>query len=744
MQAPDDQALADAVSAPERVPLVRLGVDWNHDGGYSHPLSELSSVVESVSVERSITGDLPAEVTLVEGYTTAKLTAELGGTRPGDARDIARMLSPYRPDRAVEVDAMMDAPLRLDLGLVTRQGPRWVRQFTGATRSARLSASRRTVTVEGLDPAERLRASVTLPLWAMWEPQFRNPRAYPYRNLTNTQWLIDHVLRRNSIYASPPPRAGAIWGMTCHGGLAPDIGWRSTLITATKTSTTVPEFVDGPYGLAVNGGPDVWAWVGATPAVQPYMSYRQLIEFEIRAGATNTFHRSSDGTVLAVSDGTVKLEGNTIEVAVTATGGLVARLWANRNSTVPTLAGTIVGPAITGAARWHSVGLWIAWLADGTVIHRWHLDGVQTATVTATFARPVDLPTAATGGVHAFTPLPVQCLRLAQRVDTLPADWGTPHTPAATLDTGLNWITGLPDVVDGDSWDLIRHAAAAEYGTVSFDESGHFAFRTRAHPRHTPVKDLTALVDLKDLEPVIALDSVRTEITYRTTARYEAQDHDVVYQAATVDQFDSPTGYTTYPIQLAHRSQVDISMGSYTTDTWPPDRFGGFVSVNAATGARVSNVTVTLFINPDELTLSLLVYNPNAFPVRMAAGTRPALQITGTVTADDTTYTGIARNTAAAARYGRRVLDLPDNPFRQRPEPTRDVVDSLLADLAAPVAILADVPVVGDPRVQLTDVVTVTDPGGLGGPITAAVIGSRRTHTTTDGLADTLTLRVLR
>ncbi|WP_143073763.1 hypothetical protein [Actinokineospora terrae] len=734
--------MAKAVTAPERVPLVRLEADWSRDGTYGHPLSDLSPVVESVSVERSITGDLPPEATLVEGYTTAKLVAELGGTRPGDPRDIARMLSPYRADHAVDTDDMMDAPLRLDLGLVTKSGPRWARQFTGATRTARLSASRRTVTVEGLDPAERLRASVTLPLWAMWEFEFRNLRSYPYRNLTNTQWVIDYVLRRNGIHASPPPREGALWGMTCHGSLAPDIGWRAALITATKTNATVPEFIDGPYGLACNGGPDSWSWTGATPTSSPYMSYPQLIEFEIRAGATNTFHRSSDGTVVSVSDGVVKLQGNTIDVAVTASGGLVARLWANRNSTTPTLAGTITGPTITGATRWHSVGLWIGWYANGDVVHRWHLDGVQTPSFTTTVGRPVDYPSLP-GGVHAFTPLPVQCLRWAQRIFTLPADWGTPHTPTATIDTGLNWITGLPDVVDGDSWDVIRQAAAAEYGTVSFDEHGHFTFRTRNRPRPAPVKDLSAQVDLKDLDLTIAVDSVRTEITYRTTARYESSTREVVFAAGTLDQFDSPPGYTSYPIQLARRCLVDDGMTSYTPDVWPP-QFSGFVSVNAATGARVSNVDVDLSVDPDQLHVNLLVSNPNAFTVRMAAGTRPALQITGTVITDDTTYTGITRNTTSAARYGRRVLDLPDNPFRQRPESTRDVATSLLGDLAAPVAILADVPVVGDPRVQLTDVVTVNDPSGLGGPITAAVIGSRRVHTTTDGLADTLTLRVLR
>ncbi|MBM7771720.1 hypothetical protein JOD54_001924 [Actinokineospora baliensis] len=745
MQAPDDQDLADAVTAPDRVPLARLQVDWNRDGGYTHPLSELSTVVKTITVERSITGDLPPETTLVEGYTTAKLTCELGGTRPGDPRDIARMLSPFRADRSVDTDDTMDAPTRLDLGLLTIGGPRWVRQFTGATRAARLSASRRTATIESLDPAERLRASVTLPLWAMGEAEWRNPRRYPYRNLTNTSWVIDHVLRRNGIYSSPPPREGAIWGMTCHGSLAPDIGWNAGVFNPTKTSAAVPEFVEGRYGLAANGSPDVFATAFAAPTQRPYLTaYRQLIEFEIRAGATNQFHSQSNGTVLAISDGYIKLEGNTIEVAVTTAGQLVARLWANRNSTVPTLVGTVTGPSITGPARWHSAGLSIVWFSDGTVYHRWHLDGVQTADTATVIGRPVDYPILAAGQVNASTPLPVQCLRLSQsNFQPLPDGWGLPHTPGAQIDTGLNWFPGLPDVVNGDSWQLITTAARAEYGTVAFDEHGRFTFRSRARPRTAPVKNITADLDLTDLEPVITLDSVRNEITYRTTARFERDTDEVVFQADTLDQFDSPPGTTSYDLQLAHRSVVYPTMRSYTADTWPAP-FSGFVAVNATTGARVSNVEVTLFINTDQLTLGLLVKNPNTFTIRMAAGTRPALQITGSVITEDTTYTGITRNSASAARYGRRVLDLPDNDFRQRPESTHDVATSLLDDLATPVAILPDVPVVGDPRVQLTDVVTIHDPDGLGGPISAAVIGSRRTHNTTDGLADSLTLRVLR
>lgn len=752
MQIPTDPALTAAldaaVNAADRVPLTRLQVDWSRDGGYAHALSDLSTVVESVTVERAITGDLPAECSLVEGYTSATLTAALGGQRAADPRDVARMLSPYRSDGPLYRQQHVDVAVRLDLGLLTTGGPAWVRQFTGTTRALRATASTRAVAIDALDPAERLRAAVTLPVAAETERAERLRTVFPYRYRFNTQWVLDYVLRRNGIYFSPPPRPGCLFAMTCHGGLAPDIGSTGATGISRKATPTAPEFVPGQYGLAANGGPDVHWWGGGR-AIAPFsigFGEAHLIEFMIKAGGANTFypHSDADGTVVAVSTSLVKLEGTTYDVTITTTGQLAVKVWSNP-TTSPVLSVTLNGPKINGTAGWHSVGVWLKYDHTAkTITHRWQLDGVITAPATVSVTLN-SLYSALRPRVTVKTPLPVQCIGIALAA-AIPANWGAPHIPEADLDVGLNWMTGLPDVVNGESWAVIKTAVAAEYGLASFTEAGRFQFRNRDTARTMAagpaVKTITAATSLEDLEVSVAVDSVRNQISHTHAARLERDQPEIVYQPTTVEELDAPQGTTRRVVRLASRCHADGYINSYTATTYPDYAdFSGFVATNASTGAAVANVTVTGLLSDDESTVELTFVNPNSFTVRFQIQGRPAFRLVAyPITDDDPTRT-LATNPTSIARYGRRVLDLPDNPFRQHPDPANAVTASLLADLADPVPILAEVPVVGDPRVQLADVVTIADPTGLGGPITGSVIALRRTQSSEDGLADSLTIR---
>ncbi|MGH3859811.1 hypothetical protein [Actinokineospora sp.] len=746
MQFPTDPVLAAAVDAADRVPLTRLLVDWSRDGNYAHALSDLSTVADAVTVERSITGDLPPECSLVEGYTSATLTAALGGQRAVDPRDIARMLSPYRSDGPLYRQQQVDVPVRLDLGLATTAGPRWVRQFTGTTRSLRATASTRTVQLDALDPAERLRAAVTLPVTAASERAERLPAVFPYKYRFNTQWVLDYVLRRNGIYFSPPPRPGCLFAMTCHGGLAPDIGSTGSNGITRKTNTATPEFVPGAYGLAANGGPTIHWWGGARGAGVFSLGFGEahLIEAHIKAGASNTFNPDADGTIVAISTSLVKLEGTTYDLTISTAGQLAVKVWSNP-TTSPTLAATLNGPTLTGPAAWHSVGVWVKYDHTAkTITHRWQLDGVvgAPATVSVTLDALYSAPRA---GVTVKTPVPVQCIQVAPAA-AIPAGWGTPHVSEADLDVGLNWMTGLPDIISGESWSVIKASVAAEYGLASFTEAGRFQFRNRDTARTAAagpaVKAITAATSLTDLEVSVALDSVRNQISHTHAARLERDEPEIVYQPTTVEELDAPPGTTRRTVRLSSRCHATGYIGSYTASTYPDATdFSGFVATNANTGAAVSNVTVTGLLSDDESTVELTFSNPNAFTVRFQIQGRPAFRLVANPVTDDNPTRILTTNPASIARYGRRVLDLPDNPFRQHPDPANAVTASLLADLADPVPILADVPVVGDPRVQLADVVTLADPTGLGGPITGSVIALRRTQSSEDGLADSLTIR---
>jgi hypothetical protein len=750
VQAPDDLDLAAAVDAPERTPRVRLLADWDRDQSFNHPLTDLSGVVDEVSIERALTGDLPAETTLIEGYTTAKLTARVSGQRPDDPRDIARMLSPIRADSPLFGKPSVDVPVRCDLGLTTPVGERMLRQFTGTVRRLDVASATRTVELEALDPADKLRAAVTLPLYAERLATYYSATAN-YHAYTNTQWLVDFCLRRNGIYFSPPPRPTAMWAMTGHGSLAPDIGGNTQLSAETFAAPGAALFVDGRYGLAANGSTDVYTEVTYNSAIGPYDIRNPFtLEFLVKAGGSNTFHARSTGSLLTVRSRFATGSGHSVEIAISPTGQLLCRVYISTS-----VQGSFTGPTITGPAAWHSVGLWLVASAQTRIItYAWQLDGVATPIQTSQANALVTFDTNPRAEIKVALSLPMQCMQISAGPATWPpSDWRVAHASQADLDTGLNWMTGLPDVHNADSWDTIRQAVAAEYGLVGFNEFGRFFFRTRTSTQSTAQpaatgRTLTAAVSLADLRVSTSIDSVRNQITATITPRAESTAPVTVWQTTAVDEYVIPANTTVrVKVTMPHRAKTSFMFLTNTptanwTDTAPVN---GYCPVNVTTGAYVStNVTVALEHEDDEYSFFLRLINTNTFAIMFAAGTRPALRVAGIDSVEIPPIQHSRNNPASAATWGSRVLALPDNPFRQRADTAETVSALLLDDLADPVPVLDDIPVTGDPRTQLADLVTLHDPDGLGGPIRGSVIGIRRNLSDTSGLADTLTIRARR
>ncbi|UUV33605.1 hypothetical protein NQK81_09160 [Amycolatopsis roodepoortensis] len=752
MTQPDE--LAAAVDAPQRQPRAKVRVDWGRSGGFDHPLSDLSTVAESLVIERQISGDLPDECTLIEGYTTATLAATLAGQRADDSRDIARVLTPYRPDSLLRDTDLVDAPLTCDLGLLTASGRELVRQFTGSTRTLTLSATGRSVELAALDPAETLRASVTLPPVAQEEEQHYNTTEWPFQWRINTQWVIDYVLRRNGIFASPPPRPDCMFAMTCHGGLIADVGFNSDFGYGEKLDASVPAFVPGPYGmLAANGTAKLSANMNANAALEFYPSWPgrgHLFEFHCKAGASNTFAPNMNGDILSMSTGVRGISGGTFAVGVTTGGRVVLKVHSNRS-----LVTTINGPTFAGEAAWHRVGLWFRYTSSPkyTIETCWMVDGTITPIATETV--PLISEESSSGGTRVFacTPVPVSCLQISIAAAP-PADWGAPHTPQAEIDTGLNWMTGLPDIVNADSFDVLKQAAAAEFGVISYSENGRFRFLNRDTVHALAARPATATLSaagaLTELSLSTSLDSIRNEISLTAVPRLKSMKDVNVYEPATADELEAPMG-TSRPIVTFQTRSTFLGnlLSVYPLSTYTNEGYKHFSAcrpIRRDTGAEVTTGITVRAMPVSQDRVKLEIQNTNSFALRFALDDRrtPALRLVGNPVINGRPIAHVATHDASIARYGRRVLALPDNPFRQTLDSMQAITTSLLADLAQPTTVLRDIAVVGDPRRRLLDTLHIHDPDGLGGPIAAVVIGSRRTLSTTDGLADTLTLRVRR
>ncbi|MEV7548150.1 hypothetical protein AB0N89_00835 [Amycolatopsis sp. NPDC089917] len=742
-------AMAEAVTAPERAPRARLMVGWDH--GFNHPLANLSTVADEIVIERQITGDLPEECTLIEGYTTATLAMTLAGQRPGDPRDIAQMLSPHRSDSTLTEQQLVDADVTCDIGFLTSRGRELLRQFTGSTRTLTLSAADRTVSLSALDPAEKLRASITLPPVAQDEEKAYNTGEWPYQQRINTQWVVDYVLRRNGIYASPPPRPGCLFSMTCHGGLIADVATQTSLGVGQAYAAGVPPFIPGPFGmLAANATPSMASATSALATGQflpaaPGAGY--LFEFWCQAGASNTFAPLRDGTVLQIASKYARSTGVTYQVGIGTTGQLWVKVYSDS-----TVVATLNGPQLTGAAAWHRVGLWIRYRPDAKQVDtRWLLDSTAGA-VTTTAVTISSFAAEEFADVTVTTPVPMACVQISSAAQA-PSDWVASWTPQAEIDVGLNWMTGLPDVVAADSFDVLKQAVGAEFGVVTFSEDGRFRFlnrdTVRALASRAPVATLSAARELQALSLSTSLDSVRNEITLSIAPRLRQRLSANVYETATVDELATPTGTSTRVVTL--QTRCSFNTATLTTMTESAYRNAAYAYNSACrayrtdTGAEItSGLTITgTAIGDDRVRLTFV--NNSGGPVRYGFGDKtPAFRLVDYPVGNGRTQVHRVADDASIARYGRRTLSVPDNPFRQTLDSAQAIAASLLADLARPTTVLKDITVTGDPRGQLLDPVTITDPSGLGGPIPAVVIGHRRTLNTSNGLTDQLTLRVRR
>jgi hypothetical protein len=72
-----------------------------------------------------------------------------------------------------------------------------------------------------------------------------------------------------------------------------------------------------------------------------------------------------------------------------------------------------------------------------------------------------------------------------------------------------------------------------------------------------------------------------------------------------------------------------------------------------------------------------------------------------------------AENATSITNYGEQLLELDESDFRQDSDDLQRIADDLAADLADPGPALSDVPLVGDPRFQLGDRISIQDIAGL-------------------------------
>jgi hypothetical protein len=779
-----DAALAAAVNSADRYLVYKLEADWGRNGLYNHALSNLTEVVQSIQIDRDITGSLPDETTMVEGYYAAKMTVTLGGRRPGDTVPLARALSPWNTGGSLFGDGKLTIRIRAYIGHRVASGAVTTpQQFQGVITDFSVDSRTGRVSLTCVDNADLLRVPIDLPLFALEDSGGGKP-VYDWR--LNSQWVIDYVLRRNGIYMTPPPHAKAIWSCTNHGAPIPEIGWMAYHFSYASRGQPqrnpqdkVAYLARAGWGLAVGGddrasGPVIYSRGRTGPTGKPGDSLTAQAQIDTSKIASQYVGTSGNFLVYgtgANTDGGAPSNGvGNIQVlfGIDATGHqkVTFKNW-NQTTVATAVSGSTVGSS-GYTDVWYRVNCGSPMSASTVVFSHGGSVAVDLSLITQTNG---DWPFPAVG----FAPIwPMTDVQLVDSTGvTAPADRYDPTTwvPQADIDTGLLNMTGLPLRRGVDSWELIKEIAGAEYGVAGFDETGRFFFKNRNTLRRQGLTVEATLTNdrmITDMALGERTGSVRNTVTAKVSPRLitphslvntvTTDPWEVVWTLKDPQTMVAEAGSNAFQIQLDDPAWVPDCIAGFgiIQDTAGPSfnpqinaADGRFMAVRQGTpSVPQTGVLISMTVLPPEYgydQVLLQVFNPGIYPILFATteGT-PAFVLIGRKYRDIKATPLRVTRASSAAKYGPRVLDLPDSDWRQYEPAVGDVMRSLLKDLKAPVPTVSNLTAVGDCRLQNQDTVVVEDTAVLGGPMYTTVTGiSRKLSPEGQGwkLADTLNVR---
>lgn len=795
MQTHGGAPAATAIEGSERVFHAELTVDWNKDGRYTHPLSDLSSFISSATTDRSLRGSAPEAVLLIEGASAAELVVTLHGDYQG--LSFAGIFSPYQQRSPFFQTNIIGAEITYRLGVQTSAGVVWYPQFVGNIRTITPNRADGTVEITALDRVETLRRPVQLPPWAISE--FHQSRGVIQAQLCNTQWVIDHCLRQSDTSPTPyrpadldtevqSPRFGhdgrQLW-VSGTGSYLPTIGWVDSgenqqfpLTESTGTpmfdrsgsvhpASPNPEVA--PLALTANAddaGQSLRYWIADRGAVA--IGDTHVFGFTLITRGRNGSYYKTAGTQDVM---TVRVGFNHV-VRIRIGAG---KVWTDR---VDPRGGIVSSTQFNLPVTGDYVRIWAAWQfgntfdgsgntqcfikvgSGGSAV--WQIVGPAVTTPLplednyglVTLTHNVGIQDAFYSGLNnggdGSTPYDVL-------TDTRPT--GVPAKYVAVLDEGLNRFSFMPTKKSDDAWQIITEAAGAEFGSVFWDETGMFRFwnyQRILDLQDTLVRTLT-LDELTGLKITNSLDSVRN--IWSVEAKRRQAVIGSVFQATSVDQFYVAGGdvarFTIWmddvmSVNTADPTRYTSTAGHPTLPRWTDDVQHGYVIQWLIGGvwqeADARTVGFTNFISQFDASGFLFLEVGNAWPepVRLARnGGQPALRLSGNRIADFPALTFSHRDQTSVDEYGPRNLPLTGN-WVQDQYNAAQMIDTLMPRTVRPAPTTDAITIAGDPRLQLGDTIGIRDEDGFGQLAAVQTYGIRREYNRDGGLTDTLTVELTR
>lgn len=781
----DSSNTADAsIRAGEREFTHSLRVDWNNNGKLDHPLSDLSTYIVSSKRDQTLTSTAPDEVMLIEGYAAGKLSIQL----TGDYQDVslAAHFAPYNGLSIFYTEGIsLGVSMIYDIGILNPDGWEWFPQFTGVVADVSTNREDGTVTLDCLDNVERLRTSVDVPPYALFQSYLIN--GFKRGGLVDSSSIIDLAARSGGFTMGPKTRwawiddqehtdrAGPILSVPFHGSVLPEIGLLDGAQSFHLTEQWAQDPALKPRSEAFTAGPHGYLAMNAVPAGKTDWNFKKYWIDEWNAQAGTCFGTWAMGcwmywTGSNVDAGSVvidlRIRGNHFQLYVRGDdGGVEARIIENNGYVAWTNT-----PLRLGAVGWHYIeGHYLVYGADRYTLQM-RIDGTTSAETEFSGRNCNDLNDYLSGLVRVEHQFAVSDVWICQTPDLMNfGHWHYDTTPADTARVawGRNRVTyTLRD--DGRAgWDLAKEVSSAEYGVVFFDERGRFIFWNYEDmaARQTSVLRTFTLDDLEALSLRNTLDSIRNVWTVTTTTGRAYSD--IAYDLADGVPFVKAADGQLFPADF--RIPPYTALGSANGTWWftvddhvisinPNDlsssspRDANAVWEQTVPTHAVMSYTGTAFQNQPPQSEQKLV-NRRLARLAMSNGLgdwvgflspngQPRFRIEGVMVHEDQPTTFSIRDEDSIAEYGERVIELANNFWLQDEFQTRDMLGKIVAHMGRPIPVSDTLTVPGDPRIQLGDAIQVQDVSGFGERMQLQVQGIVREFAD-DGLTDTYTVEMI-
>lgn len=561
---------AQAIEGRYREFAHKLLVDWNNNGLYDHPLTDMSRFVTRTSRDQALTSTAPEEIKLVEGHAAAELEVEMAGEY--DGIPLSGQFAPYN-SRSVfyQRGLQLGVEVKYWIGVATDEGWEWFPQFTGIVREVNTDRATGKVVLTCLDNAERMRTSVLIPPYAAYQDYLVN--GYKRSGLVDSSSVIDLAARaagfdnsprgywsqHKTYYNASSGRYGKkiVLSVPFHGSMLPEIGaldneFEFHLTELWENGTAAeqarkeqyrpgPDFAGNgkPY-LALNAvprGKNAWAikkyWTETFDYVTPSAAWGTTV-------LGTWIYWTGSGVDEDSRVMTIEYYDVMIDLNVRSSDRFVYPiLRTGKRSPGGSHTATFTGPALTLPEEpgWNYIEVAVHIDPSRPALMRTRVNGTTSNAVTANYTLPGSAEYALGGLVtvenkYALSDLFVFRNQYREFItNNDPYDFTTRANVRA--DWGRNRF--MYTLRDGskESWDVVKEVSAAEYGVVFFDEEGNFNFWNYDTVDQKQHEDPVRFFDLDQVENFslrLTMDAVRN--VWRVTTKTAEAVPGVAYDLA--------------------------------------------------------------------------------------------------------------------------------------------------------------------------------------------------------------------